>query len=115
MATIIKHKTNEDFFHELQYFEPDDLTPIDITNIDIWVKIEDENGVEIASYENVGNVAAGIIKTEATSGKYTIETAKETAKLWPIGNHYADISYKDVKHVSTDDFILKVSKGRANV
>lgn len=110
-GTILEQKTNEAFYHELTYYEPDGVTVKDITNIDIYVEIRAQDGTLIARYTNISNVASGLVKITPTSGLYSIETLKATTANWTIGTAKSDILYIETRAEATETFYIVISEG----
>ncbi|MCB1596031.1 MAG: hypothetical protein KDI76_14070 [Xanthomonadales bacterium] len=116
MSVTLEQKNNEDFSHEFAYTDANG-NAIDITDIDILMEIRNKtNGSLIASYTNIDNVDAGITKTDAIGGLYSISTSASTVKNWNIALLEADISYIDSDgRKTTETFYIEMKKGVTSV
>ena len=115
MTVTLEQKTNESFYHELTYYEPDDTTAKNITNIDIYLEIRDDNGALIKRFTNISNVADGITKTDAVNGVYSISETRENVKQWKTGLAKADIIYNEDREDSTETFYINIIRGVTRV
>ena len=115
MSVTLDQKTNEAFYHELTYFESDGVTPIDITNIDIYVEIRAQDGTLIKRFSNVGNVASDLVKITPLSGLYSISETMLNVNSWKSGLAKSDIVYVDNREESTVTFYVEIIRGITRV
>ena len=115
MTVTIQQKTNEAFYHELTYYEPDGTTTKDITNIDIYVEIRGDNGGLIKRFSNIANVASDLVKTDAVNGVYSISETMVNVKQWKVGLAKSDIIYNEDREDSTVTFNVDIIRGVTRV
>ena len=115
MTVTIDQKTNESFYHELTYYEPDGTTPKDITNTDIYVEIRDEVGNLIKRFTNINNVPDGLVKLTPLNGLYSISETMANVKNWQACLADADIVYDEDREDATVTFLVNIIRGVTRV
>ena len=107
----LDQKTNEAFYHELTYYEPDGTTPKNITDIDIVIEIRDDNDLLVKRFSNIGNVASDLEKLTPLSGLYSISETQANVDGWKPCLAESDIIYTEDREDATETFNVNIIKG----
>ena len=106
-VVTLDQKTNEAFYHEFTYYEPDGTTPKDITSITITVEIRDKNNNLIQRFTE----GSGLTKVTPASGIYSLLTAVAVTTNWTVGLAKSDIVYLETREESTVTFYVNIIDG----